>query len=172
MLDGARYRPSRVLISAIGQGGTNATVLQMANMLAAITQNGRRYSPRLVLSLPDSVGEQPLTQLSAPFLSEAHVRAVLSGLSAAVQEGTAKQAFVDCTVPVAAKTGTAENTGRSATAWFIACAPANDPEIVLAIMIAQGGQGSYAASAAREMIDAYFSPGTGTAAMAAGALLP
>jgi penicillin-binding protein 2 len=171
-IDQYRWRPSRILAAAIGQGDTCVTVLQMASAIAAITQRGLRFVPRLLHSLPDSSGEaQPIAACDA-FLKPSSVRIVMGGMREAVLTGTARKWFSDCAVPVSAKTGTAQSTGRDAFAWFVAYAPADNPRIVVAVMIAQGGHGAYAAPVARAVLEAYFEQGKGTEAPRPQSLLP
>ncbi len=171
-IDLIRWRPSRILAAAIGQGDTTVTVVQMANAVAAITQNGLRHTPRLVLSLPDSTGDVSSVVASEAFLNASYVHTVMSGMEEAVRSGTASSAFDGCKLSVAAKTGTAQSTGRDAFAWFLAYAPADNPRIAVAVMIAQGGHGSYAAPVARAVLEAYFAPGEATDARAPQALIP
>ena len=172
LLDTLRWRESRILAGAIGQGDNTATVLQMANALAAITQNGQRYIPQLVLSYPDSAGEVSSQVACEAFLPHNSVQAVCKGLLDVTQSGTARHYFVDCPLSVAAKTGTAQSQGRDAFAWFIAYAPFEDPRIAVAVMIGQGGHGAYAAPVARAIIEAYFAQGTGTPVVRNQTLLP
>lgn len=172
LLDTLRWRESRILASAIGQGDNTTTVLQMANALAAITQNGRRYTPQLVLSYPDSTGEVAPEVACEAFLPSSTVQAVCRGLRDVTQSGTARRYFTDCPISIAAKTGTAQSQGRDAFAWFIAYAPFEDPRIAVAVMIGQGGHGAYAAPVARAIIEAYFAPGEGTAVVRERELLP
>jgi len=62
-------------------------------------------------------------------------------------------------VPVAGKTGTAQwSTTKAPHAWFTGFAPYNQPEIVITILIEQGGEGSAAAvPVAKEVLDWWFS---------------
>lgn len=172
LLDTLRWRESRILASAIGQGDNTTTVLQMANALAAITQNGQRYTPQLVLSYPDSTGEVTPQVACEAFLPHSAVQAVCKGLLDVTQSGTARRYFTDCPLSIAAKTGTAQSQGRDAFAWFIAYAPFEDPRIAVAVMIGQGGHGAYAAPVARSIIEAYFAPGEGTVLVHDQTLLP
>jgi len=61
-------------------------------------------------------------------------------------------------VPVAGKTGTAESgAGRGDHSWYASWAPANDPKVVVVVLIAHGGFGAEAAApAAREIYQAFF----------------
>lgn len=171
-IDQYRWRPSRILAAAIGQGDTAVTVVQMANAIAAITQQGKRYTPRLVQSLPDEGGEIAPTVACEAFLRAASVETVMDGMHDAVRTGTARRPFEGCTIDIAGKTGTAQSTGRDAFAWFVAYAPADNPRVAVAVMIAQGGHGTYAAPVARAILEAYFAPGLGTQAPCPQDLLP
>ncbi|HAA64189.1 MAG TPA: penicillin-binding protein 2, partial [Thermoanaerobacter sp.] len=59
-------------------------------------------------------------------------------------------------IPVGGKTGTAEAVRRANYAWFVGFAPYDDPQIVVVVVIYQGGHGSYAGYVARDIFDAYF----------------
>lgn len=167
-----RWRESRVLAAAIGQGADSATPLQMANAIAALTQGGLRYQPSLVLSLPDSQGLQSAPVASQAFMDSQDVRDILEGMQAVTRPGgTAAKYFADCTVSVAGKTGTAQSEGRDAYAWFVAAAPAESPSIAVAVVIGQGGHGGYAAPVAKAIIETYFAPGQGAPLTAEGQML-
>jgi penicillin-binding protein 2 len=81
--------------------------------------------------------------------------------------GTSTSLFGNFPVPVAGKTGTAEaGIGRSDHSWYASWAPANNPKVVVVVLIAHGGFGAQAAGpAAREIYKAFFnlktSPATG-----------
>ena len=168
-----RWRESRVLAAAIGQGADSTTPLQMANAIAAITQAGLRYQPTLILSLPDSKGKTEPTVVSRAFMEQTDVHAILQGMQAVTQPGgTAAKYFADCAVSVAGKTGTAQSEGRDAYAWFVAAAPAENPSIAIAVVIGQGGHGGYAAPVAKAIIEAYFQPGAGASLPLDGQQLP
>ena len=71
--------------------------------------------------------------------------------------GTASVLFQTYPVAVCAKTGTAEHgSGGSDNASFVLFAPANDPEIAIAIYVEKGGGGSTLGTVARAIMDAYF----------------
>jgi membrane peptidoglycan carboxypeptidase len=74
-----------------------------------------------------------------------------------VNQGTGTAAQIDG-VAVAGKTGTAETgvEGEAPHAWFIAFAPAEDPQVAVAVMVEHGGYGgSTAAPIARKLFDAW-----------------
>jgi penicillin-binding protein 2 len=74
--------------------------------------------------------------------------------------GTSTGVFATFPVPVAGKTGTAEKSVGGALrdqSWWCGYGPADDPEIVVCVVIENGGHGgSAAAPAARKVFEAYF----------------
>ena len=67
------------------------------------------------------------------------------------------QYFSECIVTAGAKTGSAQVGTEVANGVFVCFAPYDDPEIALALVIEKGGSGSALASAAVDMLNAYFS---------------
>ena len=67
------------------------------------------------------------------------------------------KALCDSEIPIAGKTGTAENTGSDHTA-FICYAPYDDPEVAIAVVLEHGAKGMYSMGVARDLLDAYFFP--------------
>jgi penicillin-binding protein 2 len=162
---------------AIGQGYNVMTPLQLAVSYAAIANGGKVWRPRLVQRLlaPDgSVAREIEPELirELPVAPE-HLAAVRSGLEAVVEEpgGTGSRARVPG-VRVAGKTGTSqvvrlEHTEHLAEhaipirqrdhAWFGAFAPADAPEIAVAVFVEHGAHGSTAAAPiAQRVLARYF----------------
>jgi penicillin-binding protein 2 len=134
---------------AIGQGYLLATPLQMANAYAALGRGGALLAPAL---MPD-VQPPPLGSLN---LSPPTLKAILDGMKrvTSTPQGTAYYAFRDEKLPVAAKTGSAENEHPDAHAWFVGFTPPDKPSLLVLVMI-EGGQhgGTVAAPIARALID-------------------
>lgn len=136
-------------LSSIGQLDVRATPLQMAMMSAGIANGGVIMHPQLVdeVIAPDLQVERdftpvefatPVSNRTAAQLTEMMVKGVNT------PEGAARMAAIDG-VTVAGKTGTAEN-GFDAegeplpyTLWFTGFAPAENPRIAIAVVIANGG---------------------------------
>jgi len=166
------------VIAAIGQGYVLATPLQLAVMTAAVANGGTVYRPQVVSRVEDWEGNvlrerqrEVLSQISLP---ESVLAPVRKGLEAVVNEphGTGGR----CRIPgvrVAGKTGTAQvirmkddeekspDGGKPYKhrdhALFVAYAPADDPEIAVAVVVEHGEHGgSAAAPVAREILAAYF----------------
>ncbi len=127
--------------SAIGQGRVLATPLQMASVAATIANGGRRVAPRLATIDPVRRNRVVSTKVAD------QVRSMMVG---AVSGGTGKAAALPG-VQVAGKTGTAElragsNDPKDANAWFVAFAPAGDPQVAVAVLVVGGGFGGTAAA--------------------------
>jgi len=149
---------------AIGQGEVLVTPLQMAVIYAAIGNGGDIYKPRLVSRIispsgdttyirPDRVGRLPVSDSTLSILRR--------GLVGVVNDprGTAHQAAVSG-YTVAGKTGTAQNPHGDDHAWFICYAPADDPQIAIAVLVENAGHGgAIAAPVARKVLEQYFGVG-------------
>jgi penicillin-binding protein 2 len=134
---------------AIGQGYLLATPLQMANAYAALSRGGQLLAPRLVL-------DQDVQPLGSVNLSPGTLTAILDGMKRVTSssQGTAYYAFRDEKLPIAAKTGSAENENPDAHAWFVGFTPPDAPKLLVLVMV-EGGQhgGTVAAPIARSLID-------------------
>jgi penicillin-binding protein 2 len=78
-------------------------------------------------------------------------------MKAVASTGTASSAFTNYKVPVAAKTGTVQSDAANInTGVFICYAPADKPEIAIAVVVEKGGSGSAIISVAKDIMDYYF----------------
>jgi penicillin-binding protein 2 len=128
---------------SIGQGDMLATPLQLAAATAVIANGGTRWQPFIVKRIYDKNGER--TFLPQKIEDQALPRQTLDiprqGMRAAVTEGSARL-LADLPVPAAGKTGTAETGKGTSHAWFTAFAPYENPQIVLTLVVEEGGEGS------------------------------
>lgn len=174
---GERWYPGETVSVSIGQGYDLMTPLQLAVAYAALANGGRLLRPRLALRVESRAGETleefPPEVRSDAELDPRHVSAVLRGLEAVVSEpgGTGGRARV-AGVRVGGKTGTSqvvslERTKGMAEAdipiryrdhgWFVAFAPVEAPEIVVAVLVEHGLHGSTAAApVAQRILQRYF----------------
>lgn len=148
---------------SIGQGDTVVTPLQLANAYAAFGNGGTLYEPRVAARVLDAGGKTvrevaPKALRPVPF--DPNVRnPILQGLRGAVFDplGTAAGAFAGfplATLSVAGKTGTAQVSGRQDTALFVAFAPVENPQYVVAVVMEEAGfGGSAAAPVARRILE-------------------
>ncbi len=170
------YQKGMALNTAIGQGDVNMTPLQLAMVYAAVGNGGTLYQPQLVrrIEAPDGsvVQEFQPKVVRDVGLNPEHRRIMVDALSSVVNEGggTAFAARLK-DIKVAGKTGTAQvsrlGTVRLKThemdywerdhAWFAAFAPADEPEIAIAVINEHGGHGgSDAAPIAMKVLQKYF----------------
>jgi penicillin-binding protein 2 len=148
---------------AVGQGDLQADPLQMAVVYAAIANGGRVLRPHLAQQV-ESVTGQVLEEIhTAPrrqvSISDQTRSTIMTGLTRAAMEqgGTSYPVFGNFPFPVAGKTGTAERGLLPDQSWYIVLAPADNPEIVVAVTIERGGFGvDAAAPVAARMLEHYF----------------
>jgi len=130
-------------LSSFGQGNDRVTPLQMAMVSAAIANGGTLMTPTLIDSItaPDLSVLKKLTPTTYGQAVSSTVAATMTQLMVNnVANGVASNARISG-VDVAGKTGTAQNgEGKEPyTLWFTGFAPANDPQIAVAVVVENGG---------------------------------
>ncbi len=145
---------------AIGQGYINLTPLQVASYTAAIANGGTLFRPHLlkkILSADGTVEQETTPTAIGKTVDPQSLAIVRSGMREAVVTGSAR-ALGDLPVPVAAKTGTAQfGSGGRTHAWLTSFAPYDRPEIVVTVVIEEGGEGTIAAlPVAKQALAHYF----------------
>jgi penicillin-binding protein 2 len=161
-----QFRIGYTLNTAIGQGNTRVTVLQLALAYAAIANGGSLYVPQVVQNVraPDgalSETFQPRMKREVGVAPE-HLDLMRRALIDVVENesGTAYRARNKDGVRVAGKTGTAQvvsRKGRSEESssawyldrshgWFAGFAPADDPQVAFAVLVEHGGSGGASAA--------------------------
>lgn len=149
------------LQTAIGQGSTQITPLHNALITAAIANGGTLMKPYLIDHVESAAGEEVKKFLPAAYgnLMTAEEASTLSMfMRSVVTDGTGSAVRTDA-YSVAGKTGSAEfETGKETHAWFTGFAPAEDPKLVVTVLVEEAGSGGHvAAPIARSIFDAYFS---------------
>lgn len=155
--------------TAIGQADNMFTPIQLAAMCATIANGGVRLQTHFLDKITDYTGETVLEEYEPVELYDAGLSGdvlgvVQAGMQMVATEGTASNVFANYPVSIAAKTGTAETSSVPDTdpdytepnLSFICYAPADDPEIAVAVMIEQGNTGNYAKNVAKDILDQYF----------------
>jgi penicillin-binding protein 2 len=144
---------------AVGQGDLQADPLQMAVAYATIANGGDVVRPHVAMRVEDPSGQVIQEIAPAPRrhveIDPASRDAIMDGLRAAAMEpgGTSYGVFGGFPVQIAGKTGTAEKgIGRLDQSWYVALAPADDPQYVVAVTIEEGGFGAEAAAPAAAQI--------------------
>ena len=159
--DDGEWYLSETFDASIGQGFNLVTPLQAAMVMGEIAADGKRYKPHVVnrIIAPDgSVVKdfQPelLSQLDVP---EEDIKLVQDGLHDVTKYGTAASSFRGFTVDIAGKTGTAENSQGRDHGWFVAYGPFDNPNVVVAVIVENGGYGSQSAvPIGRKILEAAF----------------
>lgn len=147
-----KWFDGNMLNLAIGQGETLVTPIQIARYIGALA-TGVLTTPHL-LRHTDHAGLS-LTDVEVSPQTIDHIRSVLVDVIAHPY-GTGRRARIK-DIQVAGKTGTAENSHGEDHAWFVAYAPAESPEIAIAVLVENGGQGgAVAGPMARQVLEAYF----------------
>jgi len=147
---------------SIGQGGMSATPLQMVSLTAAIANGGTLWRPYLVEKVRDPDGKtlerHTAEEIRTGLAKKETLQRVVAGMKKTVTVGTARL-LAQVPVPVAAKTGTAQNVpGKPPHAWVTAFAPADDPEIAVVVMVEHAGEGAtVAVPITNEILKWYFS---------------
>jgi penicillin-binding protein 2 len=146
---GGLYLPGDAVNFIIGQGETLVTPLKLAQVYAAVANGGTLWKPQVGKAVLSPTGKvlkvfKPVAQGRLP-ISRSTLDFLHFALSRVPVAGTAKNQFTDwplATIPIAAKTGTAEVRGKQTTSWFATYAPADKPRYAVVMMVSQGGFGS------------------------------
>ena len=133
----------------------------MANLMAIVANKGVSYKPYLVEEVKDSVTNETLYKHELVENEKIEIgqntwKHLHKALESAVDYGTARRTKFK-NLSVAAKTGTAENPQGEDHAWVVAYAPADNPELALAVIVENGGfGGSVSVPVAKEVLKKYF----------------
>lgn len=161
--EGDDRKPFRAY-AAIGQGDVAATPLQMAMVAAGVANDGEVMKPYLVQQVLDpggaSVRETDPETIGSPMSSQT-AKILTEMMVAVVETGTGTSAQIPG-VKVAGKTGTSQTVkGANPHTWFISFAPADDPQIAIAVIVENGGSfgseatgGAVAAPIAKAVMEA------------------
>jgi len=175
---GLPWYTGETLISGIGQGYNLTTPLQLASATATLASRGLYSQPRIVKAFGSNDHSEPVP---APLNQEDRHKIasnenweyMVNSMVKVVHSvrGTARSINRDIPFKIAGKTGTAQVFGIKQDekyvkediaerlrdhALFIAFAPADKPEIAIAVIVENGGSGgAVAAPVARKIIDQY-----------------
>ena len=150
--------------AAIGQSDNLFSPIQLATYTAVIANNGTRYRTHLVDRITDYNRQNIVKEnakdkpelVESSGVSQETFNIVKEGMRQVVTSGTATM-FSSYGVNVAAKTGTAQNSGSDHT-LFICFAPYENPRVALAVVIANGVTGIASKGVAMDILNAYFYP--------------
>lgn len=164
-----QWQPGDVVQAAIGQSDNTITPLQLAVYAATLANGGTRYQPTLIKSVKSydyssTVMENEPKVAQQIDVDPANLKAVTDATQSVADEGgTAAATFANYPIPIAIKTGTSQHSGgkdfdgnSTDHGVLIAYAPADDPEIAVAVVGECALHGSSVAPVARDIFDAYF----------------
>jgi penicillin-binding protein 2 len=138
---------------AIGQGMVTVTPTEMAVMVSAIANGGKRVKPHFTLEQSKQAALQP----EDIGLSESTLKTIRNGLISVVKQGTARSLSDGSIPPTAGKTGTAEVPGGADNSLYVGYGPVENPQIAVAIVVERGGYGAQSAvPIAHEVYKAFF----------------
>lgn len=145
------------VMAAIGQSDNNYTTVALSRYVTAVA-SGKKYNYQLMNKIVDADGKT-VKKYKADYedisdtLTSSQWDAIHSGMREVVSTMDRFQGF---DIPVAGKTGTAQQTGHANHGLFVGYAPYDDPEITIAVRIANGYSSHNAAPAARNVISYYY----------------
>ena len=160
----AYWYPADTLTTSIGQGLNRFTPMQLCSYTAALANRGLRYKATFLKRVvsPDYtelLQENAPVVLSTMNISDEAYAAYTTGMQMVAQQpdGTAYSIFGNYTIPVAAKTGTAQRGENISDNGALVCyAPADAPEVAVVVYGEKAGHGTSMGQVARDMLDAYF----------------
>ncbi len=165
---GVAWQKGETAILSIGQSYLNVTPVQVAVMTAAVANGGKIIKPLLVKKTVSPTGKVVFPDKAETIrrdtkISEKTLNFIKKSMTEAVVSGTARRVKISG-ISIAGKTGTAQavstavgkQRGIKPHAWFTAFVPVSSPEIVVTVLIENGGAGSLVAvPVAREIVRKY-----------------
>lgn len=168
-----RWYAGETISLGIGQGYNNFTMLQLAQATAILANGGTRHAPRITLSMVDIVSGRHAALPRAPSQDlgyrKDHIATVLGAMEAVTTEGTSAGVFARAPYRSGGKTGTAQavtigqkdrydarrlEEHQRDHSLYTAFAPAEDPQVALAVIVENAGFGAAsAAPIARRVFD-------------------
>ena len=151
---GHPWYPGFSLNMAIGQGDVLATPVQVAALAETIAMKGRQVQPHLVKKVGGTPAVTPVREVPGEFWDtiEDAMRLMITDYG-----GRHTMAPNRFPIPVAGKTGTAQNPNGVDHAWFTGYGPVGDPNLVVTVFIQHGGGSTAVATPiARDFMAAYW----------------
>jgi penicillin-binding protein 2 len=153
----------------IGQSVNAFTPIQLASYASTLANAGTRYKATFLNRVVSSDYRELILKNQAQVLSTMTISPeaqymYLEGMKrvAGSPSGTAYSTFKNYPIAVAAKTGSAQHGGEGPlNGAFICFAPADNPQIAIAVFGEKIGGGSYLAPVAKAILDVYFGLNSG-----------
>lgn len=139
------WRSTTIVSNAIGQGEVLMTPIQLANMMAAVANEGHYFTPHIVKKIKDHTIDKKFTTVHETTVDKHYFKPVIEGLFAVYNGGTASSLRIEG-IDICGKTGTAENyskingvrTQLTDHSIFVAFAPKDNPKIAIAVLVENG----------------------------------
>lgn len=149
----------------VGQGMVSVSPLQMAVATASLANGGYRVQPHVVSAIRHVDGEIQYTNPEMKrieWIQPDHLEVVKEAMKAALLDGGSNYYGAIPGIEIAGKTGTAQNPQGESHGWFIAFAPADDPQIAVAVLMENSGFGSVSATPIASLLIEQYLTGTTT----------
>jgi penicillin-binding protein 2 len=163
MYPGWGYSGKTIISNAIGQGEVLVTPIQLANMMATVSNHGYYYTPHIIKKIKGEKIDTKFTTKHVTTIDPKYFPPMISGLFDVYNRGTAYALRVEG-IDICGKTGTAENFAKIGGkrvqlkdhSIFVAFAPKDNPKIAIAVLVENGGFGAtIAGPIASLMIEKY-----------------
>lgn len=157
------WKSTAIVSNSIGQGEVVMTPMQLANVMCAVANEGYYYTPHIIKKIENKEIDKSFIQKRQTTIDKQHFRPVIEGLAEVYKSGTARRLQIP-EIDICGKTGTVENfatvngerTKLTDHSVFLAFAPKENPKIVIAVFIENGGFGAtWAGPIASLMIEKY-----------------
>tara|TARA_R100001143_G_C3361345_1_gene136845 strand:+ start:15586 stop:17406 length:1821 start_codon:yes stop_codon:yes gene_type:complete len=149
----------------VGQGMVSVSPLQMAVATASLANGGYRIQPHVVSAIRHADGEIQYTNPEInkiEWIQPDHLEIIKEAMKAALLDGGSNYYGAIPGIEIAGKTGTAQNPQGESHGWFIAFAPADDPQIAVAVLMENSGFGSVSATPIASLLIEQYLTGTTT----------
>ncbi len=159
----ANWTSNMTISNSIGQGEVSLTPIQLANVMCAVANQGYYFTPHIIKKIENEVIDKSFVEKRITTIDRQHFIPVIEGLHEVYKSGTASRLQVK-DIDICGKTGTVQNSamfeGKKIDfkdhSVFLAFAPKENPKIVVAVFIENGGWGaSWAGPIASLMIEKY-----------------
>lgn len=149
----------------VGQGMVSVSPLQMAVATASLANGGYRVQPHLVSAIRHLDGEIQYTNpeiKKIDWIQAGNLEIIKEAMKAALLDGGSRYYGAIPGIEIAGKTGTSQNPHGENHGWFIAYAPADDPQIAIAVLMENSGFGSVSATPIASLLIEQYLTGTTT----------
>lgn len=149
MYPGWGWSSKTIVSNAIGQGEVLMTPIQLANMIATVSNKGYYYTPHIIKSIKGQMIDKKFRTKHVTTVDKKYFDPVISGLFDVYNFGTAHGLNVEG-IDICGKTGTAENFAKingkrvklQDHSIFVAFAPKDNPKIAIAVFVENGYWGA------------------------------